>query len=664
MPPIRKEIHYGEAASGVAPDALTDPWEVETTGSPTTTVTDAGWILSANSSDSHDYIKAFYTAATVRFEPGDLEFQLEVSVSSITSTGLAFIFITDGSRLCTVSIGTSLKWYSLGTSTAIRTILDNFGYADTHVYHLLKRGTERWDLRVDGRLVGSLPYTMADDGGGVPSACFGVTSGGALVTATFDRVEIAANLKLPPSWKVDRFFAELHPSIQKEFTEEGRALIRAIVGEMEEGQDKITQALPGLQAGRSDTRDIYRFAGDVEPHSVVPAWTESDPPYVSVSRGKVYSNGGSGDGRITAVLTVDVAVPGMVTYGRTWFKVDTYSAGTDDLVCHAVTVLTGDCAVSASLYETGTSAWGWTLVDGDHTVSGSVTGRYWPANPYRDTEVELVVIGDEDVLLLVDGMIVDRAQVSDFTSPAVTHSVVLSGGQNSADEGDANVYFWAAEAGVYGYDRSRRVLFDQMCIEDLVFVGGCESNQILDAFDRHRFGMLALRGTTRGILMDVWRLTCQPHTYVTAQTTPAQWYLGYTWPGYTPVFLGAPDSIRDIFVEFSAWPPNFTLTSFCDLLARYIVPMSVLEHEFHLSLIAVVTASISAGSSVNIAVTSSDGFEVDDTVTVRNFANSSREDATVTAIPDSTHITVDVLAGSYSHGATTPPIVRKVIRST
>jgi hypothetical protein len=63
-------------------------------------------------------------------------------------------------------------------------------------------------------------------------------------------------------------------------------------------------------------------------------------------------------------------------------------------------------------------------------------------------------------------------------------------------------------------------------------------------------------------------------------------------------------------------------------------------------------------------VTSSDGFEVDDTVTVRNFANSSREDATVTAIPDSTHITVDVLAGSYSHGATTPPIVRKVIRST
>lgn len=62
------------------------------------------------------------------------------------------------------------------------------------------------------------------------------------------------------------------------------------------------------------------------------------------------------------------------------------------------------------------------------------------------------------------------------------------------------------------------------------------------------------------------------------------------------------------------------------------------------------TASISAGSNVNIAVKNSANFTVGRTLVVDTVASTVQEFPVITAIPDATHITVNVIANSHSSG--------------
>lgn len=671
-------IAYANADTYDSPTAAPDPWFADTSNSGTLTHNGLdAWLLSSDAGELLGYYKRFDYGAVSTFDgplrvQDDLEIQFKVAVNTSGSyaAGDSFALILfDGSRASYLYISDKIVYSgAVGDDTEIRP--DDFSASEPHVYLLRKVGRERVELYIDGALALTVPYVYTSTASALNEpALVGIYSIGtaAAVGVTWYWGEVSCNMPLAPQWKVENAFYQLHPTVQRHFNADARALLRAQVGQMEAATRGIN-AFPGrLGAGRVPLGDTYRFDGDILPTAVDPAWVATSGQ-ISVVRDRILTNGTNGDGTITATLTALADDDEIVMYARARMKLESYSAGLNALVFHGLTLQNEHVYVKASLYETGSTGagtqFGWTIREGDpSTGTASITGRYWNVDPYQDTLVELVAISDKHILLLVNETVVDWASPSDFSStPGTPRSAVLSAGVNSSAGGDALVSFWDAEAGVYGVDLSRRPMFEEMCAEDLVFIGGCEHNAVLDLFDRHRYGMYRIRGSDRGMYLDIRRLTCQPHVYITQETTPAGWFADYTWPDETPVFLDATDLYRDIFVEFAAWPPNYTLADFADMLARYIVPMSKQESQFWICLIAVVTSSITAGSSVAIAVESSAGFVVGDVVSVRNFANTARESAVVTAVSSSTSITVDSLDGGYTHSASAPPIIRKVVR--
>lgn len=688
-----RAIYYSNAEEGVTPPNCATPWAATTAGSPTVSTADDGWTMGApTSSDILVYSRQFFAAdlPTTSRASDRMEFQIEVTVT--TNGAFAGLWLCDGAREMGVNIKSTLTWntgmvltYGFGASAKME-IQTNFSASGTHVFHLIKHGSERWELRVDGQTLSSVPYDLADaSSGDYPArASFGVIgTGGTAVSARFQMPEASVNMMLPPQWKVDKAFYELHPSVQDRFTSTTRAFLRAIIGEMEHGAATLTDIGAAVTGGRSERAPHYYLKGDVYPTIASPAWTNpglAGTPLVG-ERIRIFGT----DSGSWSALVADLDDGGLqgtapVYYCRGRFLISSsvaYTPGTGDLVCHPITIdasLAG--LISASIGEiagaSSNTQWGVTIAEGDHS-SGlvSISGRFWPIDIYQENEIELVLISGrtasdaEYAILLVNGMVVDFADLSAASSsPSVNLTATISAGQGDSTEGSSWFDVWDVEAGVYGYDPGRRTVFEQLVCEDLIFAGGCETNAVLDAFVRHRWGMMQIRGTQRGILLDLWRMTCQMHNYLIQETTPSAWMLDVAYPDETPIWLDAPGQLSDVYVEFAAWPPNFTLEEFAALLARYVIPMSVVEHQFWICLIAVGTAAISAGSSVNIAVESSGGFTVGDMVTVREFDNSISESAEVTAIPDATHITVDVLANSYTHSASEPPIVRLVIRGT
>lgn len=676
-----KAIFYANSEAGVTPDNAVTPWTLVSDGSPTVSTTDDGWLLSAGSGELLCYTRAFFATDVGGTSRANERLDLQCVVEMVTNGACVGLWLSDGVRELGVNIDTTLGWqeaFSTIVSPAANIVIKTSHAAQLPtVYHLIKHGSERWELKIDGVTVATLPYDVAVGADGYPArATFGVSGYGGASSARFQAPEASCNLPLPPQWKVDKAAMDLHPSLQARFGEPHRALLRAIVGEFEHGNALLMDTDAGFTAGRVTRAPYYYIKGDVAPRMLDPAWTETggDATQVVNQRVRIY---GAGPDYVDVVADLENVQAGTapVWFCRSRFVMPAspaYTVGTGDVICFPITLDTPEGWVSVGLAETyssgGAVVRAVTLAEGDHS-SGlvSVTDRYWTVDIYRDFELELLVIGGDTpwAVLLVDGIVVDFCLCSDLTStPSGDQTATLSAGHDDTYDGDAWLDVWDAEAGVYGYDPSRRAVFEQLMCEDLIFVGGCESNAILDAFARHRWGMLQIRGTTRGILVDVWRLTCTQYNYVLLETSPSSWALDLTWPDATPVWLDAPDDLLDVYVEVSTWPPNFTLSGFMDLLARYIVPMSVIEHQFWLCLIARATASISAGSGVNVAVESSAGFEVDDTITLRTFSNGASETCTITAVPDATHITLGAVSASYSYASATPPILRKVIRST
>lgn len=673
-------ISYVNADTYASPTSAPDPWFADASNSGALTHDGVDtWTLTADSGESQVYYKRFDAGATSTYDgplrtQDDLELQFVCAVNtagSVAADDYLVFFLFDGSRAAYIEVSDVIQYTgATGETQTVRP--SDFNSAEAHVYHFRKVGRERWQLYIDGILAIDVPYIFSTIATGTEEPAFasiGVVGTTETVTASLKWLEVGCNMPLPPQWKVDNHFAQLHPSVQRNFTADTRAMIRAGVGQMWGATAGLREIRNRIGAGRVQLGDTYRFDGDVLPDEVSPAWTLAGSQY-TVIRERVRADGASGTGTMTAALGDLAEDDQIIAYVRARLKVESYSAGLNALVCHPLTIKTEHVYAKASIYEVGATAAGtqfaWTIREGDaSTGQPSITGRYWNIDPYQDMQAELVCVADRCVLLIINGTVVDWAEPADFSSTAGTpRQAILTAGTNSSAGGDAVVHFWDAEAGVYGVDIARRPIFEEMCVEDLVFVGGCECNAVLDIFDRHRYGMLEIRGSTRGIYLDIRRLTCQKHVYLIEETTSAGWFADATYPDETPVFLDATDTYTDTFVEFAAWPPNYTLTDFCDMLARYIVPMSVKEGEYWLCLIAVATASISAGSSVAVAVISSAGFEIGDSVKLRSFDNATSEQCNVTAIGSSTSITLDVVSNSYSHSSSAPPIIRKVIRGT
>lgn len=189
----------------------------------------------------------------------------------------------------------------------------------------------------------------------------------------------------------------------------------------------------------------------------------------------------------------------------------------------------------------------------------------------------------------------------------------------------------------------------QTAIERLVFRGGCESNGELETWKRARRDNVVMRGTARGILMELERLTCNASVFETDETAPACWYLDVSFPDVTPIFLDAAGSSHRVTYEFPAQSLLLTPTDIAALALRYILPISTSELTYRIVLYTELTSSSgSAGTGlIDFDVERTLGFAVGDTVEL--VSTSGYEVAEIVAIAGLT-ITTTQTSAAWSSG--------------
>jgi len=637
-------LAWGHPDGGVAPDALPDPWTLVAVGGGSTVTTDRFWTITAPNARSYEHVmQPGDPIGAERARPDDdMEWQgaCEIGAGSATDGRVGF-WITDRNRWIGISIGSSLNWVDPAVYTTVLSVIStSFSQFNRNVFHLKKNGTGSWQLYVNGELVSTIPYQLAPSSVAVnhpiSKASFGTLgplASGATV-AQWGPTEMGLNIALPPQWKVDKTFLSLAAPLQNRWNRLSRGLLRASVGVLERSVAMLNDAFVSKTAQSQQITPHY-FQGDVRPDLIIPAWLVTAT--VSVVRERVRLDSTAAISQIQADMSAtplpteaSVGVAARVLLQSTIPFLN--GSGITELGPE-FNVFDGVVRLKATLTQIpgGTADdIGWTLANTATAVS--LSGRYWRVDPFQEHHVEVRIFRDRDCWLFVDRIPVDWVPYGDIPAAVLVPRVLIQSGAGPASTRSV-LDVWDVLASDYRYDSTRRALFDQSCIERLVHVGGCERNDLLEMWKERRHQAIGNRGTTEGIELEIIRMTCQRHAYVIQVVTPSEWYLDVTFPDITPIWLDAPGSITDSFVEWAVWPPNFTRDSFADLLAHYYVPSSSLDLRYWICLIAVGTANFVIGGPVVCNVESSSGFAIGDEVTVRTFDNTTSETATVTADP-------------------------------
>lgn len=591
-----------------------------------------------------------------------------VSAAAAWASGASPIglWIDDGTRAVAVSIGSTLAWIDPYTGDVVDTIATSWPWLTARDYVLEKVGSDRWRLRVDGRLLAELPYTAAVASAGPPALVgFGSLDPVGVSTAVFDAVEASLNQAVAPPWKVAAFVRSLPISIQSRWNALADAAARATVGLLETVVRLLDEAWRELGAARVALRSAS-FKGDVLPSLAVPAWTLENAGALSVERQRLLMEA---DGITKTGVHYDVTLPGTgvpddVEWAlRATWRVESYTPDAQGRVGPYMQAVNGHGRITLQLVEVvAGESWAWVFTNDQLVGAYATFGVQWPVNPYAEHVVELRVLGRDWVLLIIDQQIVERWEYSAFTSgPSGTFFELASSGGGASAVGVWTVR--DVSGVVYLCDLYRRPLLLQSAVERLVFVGGCERNDEIESWNQHHHDVEALRGTTQGIVVETRRLTCGADAAVIADDGPIQWFLEETYPEITPIYLEAAGSFAVVHVEFRVGALNFTPQQLADLLARYLVPVSVPELRYEVCLAATLTGNttVPAPGTTRVTVASTSGFEVGAAVTIRDAANTVQEDHVVTAIVSATVLEIDeTSAAPYVAG----DVIRTVLATT
>lgn len=638
------------------------------TGAGSITTEDSGWRIV---DDYHSEICVVSDRTNSKPRTNDtIELQFAFTGVAQSADGTNGFSLTDGYRTVGVAIGASLSFVNPYISTEVIAVLDSsFAWNARNVFHLLKRSSERWELRVNGQVVGSIPYLLSEPStGNVAGYTFGmIAAAPATATGDWEFYEVGVNAPLPPESSVQRFGYDLPAYMRDNQNSLSRMLIRRIISTLETPlrQAELAQT---MQTAGGIPFEQAAFTGEVLPTIEVPVWTLSDAANTSVVRQRVRFDTAAASTTPNAAYTwVDPDI-GAPTDTEVRARADIVlrgsapTAGVDGETGLYLILDDGVKFVPVGLFEIPGSAagtaWGWSI----GWPGSLVSGYYWRVDPFQEHSVEVRLIANALVLLIVDGRIVDRLPYAslDATNPAYAGKVTI--GAITATNVIVDTSNVRAERRLSDLQRRNTML--QTAVERLVFPGGAERNDELRGWLDFRFGVHAMRGTYQGILTELKRICNTERVYLVTDSRAAGWILDETFPDVTPIWLDLSGYLKTIYVEFAWQCPNFTLDALGRLVARYFLPISLLERTYHACLITAATAQITAGVLATAAVESSKGFAIGDTVTIRDFANAASEDCEITDIPTTTSIEFAVVANTWVYAPTTPPIVRKSLRTS
>jgi len=633
-----EEIHYYHSDSGVLPSASTDPWVVN--GGGTRTVEDAGVrIVSAGGRASYQK-RLFVTdtdASPARYADRFVVQAIVTGIakfSALTADSPIGFTIDDGERQLDVRIGDKIEFVNPTTGAIVKEIKTGHAWLAPTAYRFVKDRSDQWLFYAGRELIGVLAYNLAPVSASTKLRCdWGHISvaGGSTSTAIYQSVEAGLNLDPPREWRVDRAQFNLLSSIQERWTDVARAGLRASVGLYESLSVRMEGAWRLLTAAR---KTILRFyaKGDLDPTTLNPAWTKNGAGAAhSIVRERLrISTSPAHALSYLEAAGFDTPSVDEEGYVRATVMCPTIVADVNGRAGPWLYMSYGDVEMTAMLLEVvAGESYGWAITTwstaGAVTILGETAWRVDPAQPHV---VEMQMLGQEWLLLIIDGQVVDRVAYADLTVIALaeTASIGMFASSGTTDLEDI-------EAGRRHADLKRRPVFLQNAVERLIFVGGCERNDELETWMVNHHQVQERRGTTRGMIMELRRMTCSQDVFVVSDTEPGDWYLEETYPEVTPIFLEFGGSYFDIYVEFPVGASNFSPQELADLAVRYLVPVSTVELTYRACLATMTTGvHVVAGSTFRFPVKASDEFAVGDTVTIRNAANTASDTVVIAAI--------------------------------
>lgn len=665
---VDRRNYYWHADEDALPDAAAVPWT--STGATVATLGASGVRLNVSVAEVRTYsLQAVAADPVSKVRRRDV-FDLQVRVAVASSTpGWASgepcvgLYMDDGARQLAVVVGASVALVHPTTGALVDELVETFDGTREHVVRLRKESGTRWIVEIDAEVVGELPYDAAPTtAGGAPGLGFGNLDGAGTSDATWNDVEAAVNGDVVPAWRTDRVRLSLPAAVGNRWTPQARALARAIgaVGE------SISRAMGSVQRQFSAGRlDEVRFtaAGDVLPSALTPAWTITGSSKVSILRERIRIANAS----VAATVAIEARFTGTLPT-----QAERYvggrclplagSADAQGRLGPYLVVDDGTKRVHAWMLLIDDYHGGWALADNNGTGAITLLGDAFsfPLPPFgwgHDAhDVSLHVLGDQWVLLVVDGQVVSRRAYSEFTIA----SSQQAGGVWSRPT--VHTVDWSdLRAGRRLTDLGRRPAFNLRLIERLIHVGGRERNDEEDIWLRERPAMHRARGTTFGILEELKRICQSQDCAVVVEATEGDWYLETTWPEVSPIYLETASQLRDVFAEFFEGAPNFTPQRLAEVIAWYLLPISVVELEYWACLAVELdgNSSVPVSGTTRLPVVSTYGFEVGQEVHVRDAANTTRETTTITAISAGVHIDVEETVGTWVTGDRVRwPIVR------
>ena len=667
-----RSIAWWHSDSGVLPSAAPTPWTL--TGSGVSLPTGASPGLLMVDSRGADTL----TSGRQPFDPDSARsptrasdwvwFQIRIKGVSATpgwaggGSGIGLL-IDDGARQLALSVGSSLQVVHPTTGAVVAVLSTSHPWLTDHTYMLEKRGSSAWAVYCDGKLSGTVGYLAAPPSTGSPAqAKFGSLDPSGTSTAYYDQPELGLNMAVPPQWIVERSFLGFPISMQNRWTEIARAGLRAGLGLIETAKHLLGSAFSDRSASRI-VQATYSFTGIRLPSAEPIPWTLNNSADVSVERERIRIDA-AGAARTGATITATTSgLPDETEWGvvGTW-TVREYTRDANGRVGPFMRVVNGHATITAQLVEVTTGeSWAWVLTS--TVLTGGVVNLSdlppYLVDIYQPMEVEVQVLGKDWVLLLVNRHIVERIPYATMPGGATSTFVVASEGTGAGAQGIFTVENVTATRRLC--DLARRPWLLQSAVERLIFVGGCERNDELETWMQHHFEVEGDRGTTRMMTLEVRRISCSEDAVVVEEHDWSGWILGETFPGITPIWLGSRGFLYDVFLEFPVGAINFSPTTFARLARRYLVPTTTVELTYLICLAARMTgASAVVGPLTRVTVTSSEGFEVGDSVTLRDEANTVQETTTVTAIFSATAIDVPETAGTWVAGDR----IRKTLATT
>lgn len=657
-----------DADRGYLPNLVpgAEPWVVHTDGTPgTATLVRTGVRLAAGAAGT-----IWYRRPLTAGKPREDRIVLRALVQGRSSTpgpsgnSPIWMAVSDGDRMLVLAIGDVLAIVDPGSGDVIREVANPHPFTTARWYRVVKHRSARWEVWVDGRKLLTIPYLLARAADGSLGAFggWGIPDVVGAGEADFDHVRLGRNMEPAFGWRYQRALDTALRLVQDNLAETGRSLFDSLVGAAEDGKVVEREAMDDITAERHDI-ERSTFVGDLPLDEVAAPWTLLADGTWSTVRGRQRMAVSSGD-MVGAYYTFDAAevVPDTVEHaGGMTVHVRSYTPDADGRIGPFLYVQAGAVSACVELLEDTDGVACWRFTDG--VLFGTVnptTDLRWIVDPLAPHRVEVLLFGEHQALLVIDGKIVDRMPWADLNADPTGARVFFGAG--NAVPGSA-----AAVADVEdGYavrrltDLDPRPVMSLHANERLIFTSGCDRNDELDEWRRRGRALLALRGTLNLLLIELRRLACCEDVAIVRDERLASWYLELSYPEITPVFLEVLGAFTDTYIEFCNESPIYSDQALADLATRYLVPLSLVELRYFVCVAETLTNNATAGGGgTRLPIAHPSRFAIGDTVTVRNAANTASERSTVIDV-EANRIVVETLDLSFVTG----DVVRKTVAHT